>query len=124
MSSADDLYELILQPGFSTAKEVTDISGRGVGMDVVKRNVEQLRGKIEIQSTKGKGSAFSIRLPLTLAIIDGMLTACGPERYIIPTLAVVESIQPRSEMLATHQGTFELLQLRGELELLGEAQLQ
>lgn len=105
-----DIYNLIFEPGFSTAKQVTDISGRGVGMDVVRRNVEELRGTCEIQSEPGKGSDFSIKLPLTLAIIDGMVVSCGSEHYIIPTLSVVRLVRPqeadisqvfdRGEMLA------------------------
>jgi two-component system chemotaxis sensor kinase CheA len=86
--------ELIFAPGFSTAKAVTDVSGRGVGMDVVKRNIEALRGTVSIQSEVGKGSIFTIRLPLTLAIIDGMLVRVANERFILPTLSVVITIRP------------------------------
>tara|TARA_Y100001933_G_scaffold262971_1_gene322766 strand:+ start:114120 stop:116888 length:2769 start_codon:yes stop_codon:yes gene_type:complete len=92
--SQQEIFHLIFAPGFSTAKQVTDVSGRGVGMDVVKRNIEALRGKIEIQSEKGKGSTFTIRLPLTLAIIDGMVVRLSTERYIIPTLSIVRMLQP------------------------------
>ncbi|MAX23449.1 MAG: hypothetical protein CMJ19_03005 [Phycisphaeraceae bacterium] len=92
--SQQDIFQLIFAPGFSTAKQVTDVSGRGVGMDVVKRNIEALRGKIEIQSEKGKGSTFTIRLPLTLAIIEGMVVRLSTERYIIPTLSIVRMLQP------------------------------
>jgi two-component system chemotaxis sensor kinase CheA len=92
-----DIYNLIFEPGFSTAKTVTDISGRGVGMDVVRRNVEELRGTCEIQSEAGKGSLFCIKLPLTLAIIDGMVVSCGREHYIIPTLSVVRLVRPQAE---------------------------
>jgi two-component system chemotaxis sensor kinase CheA len=92
--SQQEIFQLIFAPGFSTAKQVTDVSGRGVGMDVVKRNIEALRGKIEIQSEKGKGSTFTIRLPLTLAIIEGMVVRLSTERYIIPTLSIVRMLQP------------------------------
>lgn len=92
--SEQEIFQLIFAPGFSTAKQVTDVSGRGVGMDVVKRNIEALRGKIEIQSVKDKGSTFTIRLPLTLAIIEGMVVRLAKERYIIPTLSITRMLQP------------------------------
>ena len=88
-----EIFSLIFQPGFSTAEKVTDLSGRGVGMDVVRRNIENLRGKVEIQSRPGQGTTFTILLPLTLAIIDGLLVGVGGERYIIPTLSVREFLQ-------------------------------
>jgi len=111
----EDIWKLIFEPGFSTAKTVTEVSGRGVGMDVVRRNIESLRGKVDIKSTQGKGSLFSIRLPLTLAIIDGMVVRVGKERYIIPTLSVVRSIQPVKEDLFTVVDKGEMLSLQGEL---------
>lgn len=110
-----DVDALIFAPGFSTAARVTEISGRGVGMDVVKRNVEAMRGRVLIRSTPGRGTDFRMVLPLTLAIIDGMLVASGDERYIIPTLSIVESIQPDRKMLATVAGRGEMLNLRGEI---------
>ncbi len=113
--SEQQAFALILQAGFSTAEKVTDISGRGVGMDVVKRNVEQLRGKIEIHSEKGKGSTFSIRLPLTLAIIDGMLVRVGTERLIIPTILIEQSLQPERKQITSVQRRGQMLQVRGEL---------
>jgi len=109
------LFALILQPGFSTAEKVTDISGRGVGMDVVRRNVEQLRGKIEIQSEKGAGTTITIRLPLTLAIIDGMLVRVGRERMIIPTILIEQSLRPTAQQIVSVQGRGQMLQVRGEL---------
>ncbi|MFQ5699494.1 MAG: chemotaxis protein CheA [Myxococcota bacterium] len=112
--SDSEIFALIFAPGFSTAKEVTEISGRGVGMDVVRRNIESMRGRVSIESETGKGSTFRIVLPLTLAIIDGMLVACGKERYIVPTLSIVESFQPSSEMLASCADSFELIHQRGE----------
>ena len=110
-----DVFELIFAPGFSTADTVTDISGRGVGMDVVRGCISRLRGRIEVQSTPGQGSDFTIRLPLTLAIIDGMLVGIGNERFIIPTLSIRESFRPQPDMLATVQGTGEVLRVRGKL---------
>ena len=80
-----EIFSMIFQPGFSTAENVTDLSGRGVGMDVARQNIESLRGKIEIQSHPGEGTTFTILLPLTLAIIDGLLVGVGGDRYIIPT---------------------------------------
>ena len=109
------VFGLILRPGFSTAEKVTDVSGRGVGMDVVRRNIEKLRGKIEIQSVEGQGSKFSIYLPLTLAIIDGLLVGVGEHRYIFPTLSVCESFQPTSDMIKTVQGRGEVVSVRGQL---------
>jgi two-component system chemotaxis sensor kinase CheA len=87
------IFALVFEPGFSTAKAVTDISGRGVGTDVVKRTVESLRGRVEVRSEKGRGSVFRLRLPLTMAVIDGMLVAVGTHRYILPTLSVVRTVQ-------------------------------
>lgn len=96
-----EVFNLIFQPGFSTAKQVTDVSGRGVGMDVVRRNIEALRGRVDIASTPGKGTVFTIRLPLTLAIIDGMVVRVGEERFIIPTLTIVMSTRPTEDDLST-----------------------
>lgn len=113
--SDSEIYDLIFAPGFSTAKQVTEISGRGVGMDVVKRNIEAMRGRVLITTEKGKGTTFKLVLPLTLAIIDGMLVACGTERYIIPTLSIVESIQPRRDMLFAMADRHEVINVRGEI---------
>ncbi|MCE5271751.1 chemotaxis protein CheA [bacterium] len=110
-----DVFNLIFMPGFSTAKKVTDVSGRGVGMDVVKKNIEALRGSVELSSEQGCGTTVSMRLPLTLAIIDGLIIIVGGERYIVPTLSVVESLRPRPEDIHTVSGRGELLNLRGEL---------
>jgi len=110
-----EIWNLVLEPGFSTAKKVTEISGRGVGMDVVKRNIESLRGLIDIQSTEGKGSLFSIRLPLTLAIIDGMIVQVGKSRYIVPTLSVKESLQPDRKALSTALNQGEMLDFHDHL---------
>lgn len=110
---ASEVFSLIFLPGFSTAETVTDLSGRGVGMDVVRRNIESLRGKIEIQSAPGEGATFTILLPLTLAIIDGMLVAVGDDRYIIPTLSIRESFRPQPGMVSTIQGSGEVVSVRG-----------
>lgn len=108
------IFSLIMQPGFSTAKTISDISGRGVGLDVVKTSIEKLRGKVEIDSEIGYGSTFSIILPLTLAIIDGMLVKSGGETFIIPTLSVVESFVPQKEIVHMLKGRGEFVNLRGE----------
>ena len=113
--SDQQIYNLIFTAGFSTAEKITDVSGRGVGMDVVKENVERLRGKIDISTVKGKGTKISIRLPLTLAIIDGMIVQVGDEKYIIPMLSIEESIRPSKEHISTVQHRGELLNIRGSL---------
>ncbi len=110
-----EIYNLIFQPGFSTAKEITDISGRGVGMDVVKKSIEKLRGRVEIDSNPGKGCTFTIHLPLTLAIIDGMVVRVGKERYIIPTLSILESLKPNKEKYSSVHGRGELIKVRDSL---------
>ncbi len=113
--SEDEIFHLIFQPGLSTAEKVTDISGRGVGMDVVKRNVESLRGRIDIASDEGRGSTFTIRLPLTLAVIDGLVVKVGPERYIIPISSIEQSIQPRPEQISTVRDRREMCMVRDRL---------
>ncbi|HQU83672.1 MAG TPA: chemotaxis protein CheA [Pyrinomonadaceae bacterium] len=113
--SESEIFKLIFAPGFSTAETLTDVSGRGVGMDVVRRNIEAMRGRIEINSEKGKGSIFTIRLPLTLAITDGMLIRVGDEKYIVPTVNIQMSFQPNQKMLSSVTGKGELVSLRGEL---------
>jgi two-component system chemotaxis sensor kinase CheA len=108
-----EIFNLIFMPGFSTAEAVTDLSGRGVGMDVVRRNIEALRGKIEIQSLPGGGTTFTIILPLTLAIIDGLLVGVGSDRYIIPTMSVRESFRPQPGMVTTVHERGEVVSVRG-----------
>ncbi|MCC7388704.1 MAG: Hpt domain-containing protein [Phycisphaerales bacterium] len=110
-----DIYNLIFAPGFSTADKVTDISGRGVGMDVVRRNIEALRGKVEISSKPGEGSTFKMRLPLTMAIIDGMVVRVGSQRYVIPTLAIEQSFRPQPRDIHTVVGRGEMVKVRGNL---------
>ena len=111
----EDIFNLIFLPGFSTAKTVTALSGRGVGMDVVKRNIQKLRGKVEIHSAKGKGSTFTIKLPLTLAVIDGMVVMVGGEKYILPTVSIVESLRPEKGQISTVQNRGEMVNVRGTL---------
>ncbi len=113
--SDHELNNLIFMPGFSTADKITDVSGRGVGMDVVKKAVEKLRGKVEVHSQPGKGCLFVIRLPLTLAIIDGIIVRVGSERYIIPTIAIQESMRPEAKNYNTVHNRGETLLVRGEL---------
>lgn len=110
-----DIYDLIFAPGFSTAEVVSDISGRGVGMDVVRQNIEKLRGKVEIDTVPGQGTTFTIYLPLTLAIIDGMIVSIGGERYIIPTLSVRESFRPKADMISSIHERGEMVNVRGRL---------
>ncbi|RLB02181.1 MAG: chemotaxis protein CheA, partial [Deltaproteobacteria bacterium] len=113
--SDKEVLHLIFRPGFSTAEEVTDVSGRGVGMDVVKKAVEKLRGRIEVESTPGEGSTFTLRLPLTLAIIDGMVLRVGDERCILPTLSIQEALKPSKEQCFTVTGKGEMIKVRDEL---------
>ncbi|MBC8391900.1 MAG: chemotaxis protein CheA, partial [Deltaproteobacteria bacterium] len=111
-----EINNLIFHPGFSTAETITDISGRGVGMDVVKSKViERLRGRVEVQSVQGKGTTIRIRLPLTLAIIDGMIVGVRGERFIIPTLTVQESFKPNKDDYLTVQGKGEMIKVRDSL---------
>ena len=109
-----EAYALIFEAGFSTAKAVTDVSGRGVGMDVVRRNVEELHGSILIRTELGKGTTFVIRLPLTLAIMEGLMVALGDDVYLLPLLAVVESVRPLRSDLRTVAGRGEVVTVRGE----------
>ena len=110
--SDDAVAELIFQPGFSTAAVTTDLSGRGVGMDVVRRNVVDLGGSIGIRSVAGQGSVFTITLPLTLAIIDGLTAVVGGEHYIVPLASIIETVQLRGEQLRTVTGGGELFRFR------------
>jgi len=109
------LLDLVFAPGFSTAETVTDVSGRGVGMDVVKRTVEELRGRIDLRSRPGSGTTLEIRLPLTLAIIEGMTLRVGDERYVLPLLSIQRSVRPRAEQVVTITGQGEMLALDDEL---------
>jgi len=109
-----DVWQLIFAPGFSTAEQVTDVSGRGVGMDVVKKNVQSLSGQIEIESTAGKGSCVRIRLPLTLAILDGMSVRVGEDIFIVPLNCVVESLQPQPGQVRTLSAGARVVKVRNE----------
>ncbi|HYP16478.1 MAG TPA: chemotaxis protein CheA [Opitutus sp.] len=113
--SRDEILALIFAPGFSTAEKVTSVSGRGVGMDVVKRNIEKLRGKIEITSEINQGSTFKIKLPLTMAIIDGLVVRVGEDRFILPSTSVQRALRPPRESISTVHGEGEVLDLRGRL---------
>lgn len=108
------IYELIFEPGFSTASTVSDISGRGVGMDVVRRNIKSLGGRIEVASNQGKGSMFRIHLPLTLAILDGQLIRVAGETYIVPLVSIVESLQIKIDDVSMVSGGVAIYQLRDE----------
>lgn len=110
--SDDQIYELIFMAGFSTAEQTTDISGRGVGMDVVRRNIKELGGTIEVRSTLGKGSRFIITLPLTLAIVDGQSVAVGTETYIVPLITIIESLQLKAGMVNRVAGQGEVFWFR------------
>jgi len=113
--SSHEIYNFIFTPGFSTADRITDISGRGVGMDVVRKGVENMRGRIDIETEKGSGTRFRIKLPLTLAVTDGMLVRVGGQVYILPTHNIRTSLQPRESDLSTVQGRGELVRVQGEL---------
>lgn len=113
MSDAE-VWQLIFAPGFSTAEAVTDVSGRGVGMDVVKRNIASLNGTVEIESSEGNGMKVSVRLPLTLAIMDGMSVGVGDEVYILPLSSVVESFQVKSDAVSTVGQGAQLVKVRDE----------
>jgi len=112
--SKEEIHQLIFMPGFSTADVVSDISGRGVGMDVVRRNINELNGTIEVTSNRGQGSTFTIRLPLTLAILDGQLVKVKDETYIFPLVSIVESIQLQKLSLNHITGSQHVMKLRDE----------
>lgn len=112
--SDNEIHQLILMPGFSTAETVSDISGRGVGMDVVKRKVQNLGGRISVESVEGKGTTFTLALPLTLAVLDGMLVSAGPENYVVPLTSIVETLRPLRSQLRLKPNGDEILSIRGE----------
>jgi len=112
--SDSEVWQLIFEPGFSTADKVTDVSGRGVGMDVVKRNIGAMGGTVEIDSMTGIGTRMTVRLPLTLAILDGMSVAVGGETYVLPLNHIVESLQPETAQIRTLSGMGHVIQVRGE----------
>ena len=110
----EQVYELIFAPGFSTAETVSDVSGRGVGMDVVRKNIRALGGTVDVQSEPGRGSTFTIRLPLTLAILDGQSVRVGQEIYIVPLIAIIESLQVEPEFVKSVTGSAQVYCLRDE----------
>jgi two-component system chemotaxis sensor kinase CheA len=112
--SDSEVWSLIFAPGFSTAEQVTDVSGRGVGMDVVKKNITSLGGTVEIDSAEGYGMKVSVRLPLTLAIMDGMSVGVGDEVYILPLSSVVESFQVQASTIKTVAGSGRVVEVRDE----------
>jgi two-component system chemotaxis sensor kinase CheA len=107
-----DILRLVFHAGLTTAEQVTDVSGRGIGMDVVRKNIEALRGRIDISSVEGEGSTFTVRLPLTLAVINGLVVKVGPERCIIPIMSVEQSLRPDAEQLSMVQGRGEMCMIR------------
>lgn len=113
--SDQDIYKLIFHAGLSTAEKVTEVSGRGVGMDVVRKNIESLRGKVDIDSEEGRGSVFTIRLPLTMAIIEGQVVRIGDDRYVIPIISIVKSFRPTAEQIKTIGGKVEMASIHGDL---------
>ena len=110
-----EIHQLIFKPGFSTVQHVTEISGRGVGMDVVRRNIETLRGRVDIQTVRGEGTTFSVKLPLTLAILDGLVLRIGGERYVMPAFSVRESLRPTASQVQAVDGGAHVIDLRGRL---------
>ncbi|MEC9347701.1 MAG: chemotaxis protein CheA [Pseudomonadota bacterium] len=113
--SDEEIMDMIFRPGFSTKEAVSDLSGRGVGMDVVRRNIQELGGRVSVRSTLGRGSTFQLILPLTLAVTDGMLVAVGSETYILPIASIVECLSPQQGDITNLVGAGNVLRLRGEV---------
>lgn len=109
------IYGFIFEPGFSTAEKVTEISGRGVGLDVVRRNAQALGGRVSVESVAGQSTSFILTLPLTLAIIDGLIVRTGTERFVVPIMSVIESIRARPEHISTVHGRGEMINVRGTI---------
>lgn len=112
--SDEEIDQIIFMAGFSTASEVTNVSGRGVGMDVVRRNIESMGGEVKVTNSPGNGSRFTISLPLTLAILDGMIVRVGTENYIIPITSIIETMRPKTEEVKRVQGHSDVINVRGE----------
>ncbi len=112
--SDQEVWMLIFEAGFSTAAVLTDVSGRGVGMDVVRRNIQAMGGRVEIESVTGAGTRMTVRLPLTLAILDGMSIAVGEQTYILPLSYVIESMQPAAQDVKTLSNQARVIRVRGE----------
>jgi two-component system chemotaxis sensor kinase CheA len=110
----EEIDQIIFLPGFSTAEKVTSVSGRGVGTDVVRRNIEALGGTVRITNMPGQGAVFTVALPLTLAILDGMIVRVGQENYIIPITSIIETLRPRPEHIHPVQGRGDVINVRGE----------
>ena len=113
--SDDEINNLIMLPGFSTAETISDISGRGVGMDVVRSNIQDIGGRISLKSERGRGMTIQLALPLTLAVMDGMVIKVGREIYVMPLSAIVECLRPVRSDISNLIGTRGMLQLRGDL---------
>jgi len=113
--SEAEIFNLIFLPGFSTADKITDVSGRGVGMDVVRKHLQKLRGRVDVHSRPGEGTSFLMKLPLTLAIIDGLVVGVGNQRYIVPLFAVREMLKPTADAISTIRGKEEMAMVRGTL---------
>ncbi|MDH5511406.1 MAG: chemotaxis protein CheA, partial [Nitrospinota bacterium] len=113
--SDQEIHELVIMPGFSTHDTATEISGRGVGMDVVRSNIDALGGRLDISSKAGEGSEFTVRLPLTMAIVDGMIVQIGGDRFVIPTISIRESIRPKRDEVSTFKKSGEMVDVRGKL---------
>jgi two-component system chemotaxis sensor kinase CheA len=111
----EDIYKLVFQPGFSTADKVSDVSGRGVGMDVVKRNIEEIKGTIEVYSKLNEGTIITLRIPLTMAIIEGMLVNIGNSKYTIPLLSIRELFSPSKENITVTLDSQEVIKIREEM---------
>lgn len=112
--SPEEIDQLVFLPGFSTAEQVTNVSGRGVGMDVVKRNIEHMGGTVSVVNQPGLGTHFSVSLPLTLAILDGMIVRVGAERYIVPITSIIETLRPRADAVHAVEGHHDVINVRGE----------
>jgi two-component system chemotaxis sensor kinase CheA len=112
--SKEEIEALIFMPGFSTAAEISDVSGRGVGMDVVRRNIQKLGGRVTVESNEGEGSTFTLALPLTLAVLDGMLVSVAGERYVVPLSAIVETVCPDASAIRALPDGGTVMPLRGE----------
>jgi two-component system chemotaxis sensor kinase CheA len=110
----EEIDNLIFAPGFSTAEEVTDLSGRGVGMDVVRRNIQSLGGRVSVQSEPGKGARIQLTLPLTLAVLDGMVVGVGEQRYVVPIGSIIETVRPRREDVNGLVGGGQVVNIRGD----------
>lgn len=113
--TSEEIDQLIFHPGFSTAKEVSEVSGRGVGMDVVRKNIQALGGRTTVESEKGEGTTFTLTLPLTLAILDGMLISVGTQKYILPLTTIIETVRPEASSIRKLTDSLDVMHIRGEV---------